>query len=375
MGIKSRATKARANVTKGGGSKSKIDYKAIDKYKVETCGLETEEALPGRISGIVDVGTQAQEPAKIELSPSDDKDDLMKKYPSSWFETENGKEYRCYKRKPVNKFQLTIDFPSVQLDLGKFYGSDQGERPLRMVLNGEFTLAGGFRICGRPISISENNRELSDWSLSPKNTFYKMAKAGKLISGEEDADKLFPAHRLEELLGLAFQFSVKVGFNKKGYLEEKCSFLGPLARGQEVPELDPSLMYIISFDEENSAEALGQLRASLKNTMMLAEDYADPENKIKEQLEAIDPWRAEKYAEIAKEKNPDAEDEEDEGSKGFSAEGSNAGDEEEGVVFDGLELPTDDDEPEGETPEADTPEESDDTPSDDTSSDDNPFDE
>jgi len=339
MGLANRAKKMTQEATSGS---STIDWEALENYIIETADLEEAETMVGIVSGIVDVGLQAEEDGQIEMGANETEESVLADFPDNYFKTIDGKKYKCFKRKPVWKLVLTVDFPQIMLDKGKFFGAEESDpRPLRLLLNGEFTLKGGVKVASRPIAVRDT-KELGDWGLSPKNTFYKMARDAKIIKKGE----VFPKERVEEVLGKAYQFSVQIFRKKgaeagsKGFYTEYCKYVGAVSRGQSVPELDESCLHVVSFDGDNDADDIKQLRASVRNTIIRAEDY--PDSELRRQLEELVPNTKEafqKYLNMTGQSED--EDEDDEFNPEFGAEEQ----EEDPVSEEGIDLAdTDDDE-------------------------------
>ncbi len=289
-------------IAKSGGGFDLESLQKMQEYKVKECGLEEFDVLPGIITGIVDLGLQPQQDGESLLADGESKEEILEKFPKTKFKTIEGKEYKCYPRKPELCVAFVVDFPDIKLNLGQFFKEgDEEEKPLRLVMSGEYFLRGPkLNVISRPTPLKDTNKEFDgQYSLHPKSTAYQMALGAKIISPGEP----FRAQDIESLLGKAFQFKVRVHFKKgkngKQYFTQACAYQAPLARGQSAPAYDEGSLFTVCFDEENPKEVLEQLGAPLKNTMMLATDYADPKNLIKGQLEGIDPWRKEKYEEIA----------------------------------------------------------------------------
>lgn len=267
--------------------RKQIDWAAMNTEIVEVAQLQQPETLVGIISGIYDVGIQPQDDAALEFkgTPEDEAEEVAKN-PNTYFEDmkdyQDGGKVKRYKRFPVKPAQsvvFAIDLPEVIVDKGKYFGNSN-PLPLRLLLGGEFTPSGGKTIAARPfpLSIRKNDKTGNQWSIPFNNTIYKMALAAKLIS---QGDAFLP-ERIDELLGKALQFKVQVFLNDGKYYTEKCAFAAGLARGMKEPEYDSNLLHMIQFDVENKEEDLKQLRASVKNTMRNATDFA--ESKLKAQI-------------------------------------------------------------------------------------------
>lgn len=129
-------------------NRKQVDWDARSKYIVEKVGTQKKaKAMIGIISGIIDLGLQVQEDAKMEWK-GDEASELeeLEKNPDQYFETlPNDKKiptrYKRWKVKPCQQVAFTVDFPGIMLNQSQFFGEDDGvEHPLRMLLNGEFLM-------------------------------------------------------------------------------------------------------------------------------------------------------------------------------------------------------------------------------------------
>lgn len=290
--------------------KQKVDWEGLNKYIVETCGLQNDEVLTGIISGLYDLGIQEQEDAKVEFKGTDE-DELAEiaKSGDVYFETlmdydtKQMKRYKRWPQKPVQSVAFAIDFPDIMLDKGPFFGAESSPKPLRLLLGGEFVLTGGTKIVARPqpIVIRKNDKTNNKWSFMPNSTIYKLAVGTKVIN----AGDAFTGDMLDQLLGKAAQFKARVFFNKDGFYNEKCAFAAGLARGMNTPVFDDSLIHIVQFDADNKEEDLKQLRISVRNTMVRAQDYAG--SKLEGQLNKLFPNSRANTSQNAPEPAPAAE--------------------------------------------------------------------
>ena len=265
-------------VVKSGGNSegSNVDYSALNKYMVETCKLESPEALTGIISGIIDFGMQEQEDAAMEFqgTPEMEAEEMAKEGSNTYFETmkdygDGGKEKR-YKRWPVKPCQtvgLTVDFPDIMIDKGQFFGDDSGElKPLRMVLGGTFN---GVFARQFPLNVRKNDKTNNKWSMPHNSMLHKMAVASKLVTPAAP----FLPEQIDQLLGQALQFEVTIGMRAE-YLNEKIKYMGALGRGMQVPVLDDKYKYMIQFGATNDVTALKHLSSAAKKTMAMSPDFA-----------------------------------------------------------------------------------------------------
>ena len=264
-------------------SESNVDFDALNKYIVEQVGCSTKpEAVIGIVSGVIDLGLQAQEDAKMKWTGDAASEAAeLEKNPNQYFETlpdEKGVPTR-YKRwavKAQRSVAITFDVPSIMLNRGKFFAEDGvgEELPFRGLLNNEFGVKGIGKTVGKPYSLREQRNDNGTWSLKNNTILHKLAQA---VDALDEQGNFKPAY-LGNLIGGAAMFNVHVFLNKQGereYLNEKMSFNGPVPKMMQgmIPTLDEKHMYMINFQGEQDLEALEQLRQSVINTMKMAEDF------------------------------------------------------------------------------------------------------
>lgn len=262
---------------------SNIDFEALSKHVVEAVGCsEKPEALIGIVSGVIDLGLQAQEDAKMEWKgdAASEAEELAKN-DKQYFETlPNDKgvptRYKRWAVKPQRCAALTVDFPSVLVNRGKFFDENGvGEDlPFRGLLNNEFGLKGVGKVVGKPYSLREQRNDDGTWSLKNNTILFKL---GQAVNALDDKGNFKPAY-LGDLIGKAAMFNVHVFLNEHGgkqYLNEKLAFNGPVPKMMQnmIPTLDEKFMYMINFKGEQDLDALKSLRQSVINTMKLAEDF------------------------------------------------------------------------------------------------------
>lgn len=260
----------------------KIDWDARAKYMVETVGTQKKaKAMIGIISGIIDLGLQVQEDARMEWKGDEASEaEELAKNPDQYFETlPNDKgvptRYKRWKVKPCQQVAFTVDFPGVMLNQGQFFGdADAKEHPLRMLLNGEFYLKDVGKIVGKPYNIKEVRNEDGSWSFKSNTQIYKMASAVDVL----DEQGRFKPNMIGKLLGKAALFEVQVYLqesNGKQYLNEKIKLSGqvPDVMVPMIPELDASYIYGVNFKGQQNPEVIKQLRQSVINTMKLAQNF------------------------------------------------------------------------------------------------------
>jgi hypothetical protein len=290
-----------------GKQKSTVDYEALNTYVVEAVGCQQPEVLIGTIVGIVDVGVQRMEDAEIVFTGTEDEEaDIIADKPDTYFKDgfDNGKpvRYKCYPQRDQQSVALVVDFPSVMLNKAQFFkaGSTE-EKPLRMVLGGEFWNSNlKQKLMQRPTALKVMKNTDGKWSFNDKHLLYKMAIASKLI---EPKGVFLPEH-IGKLLGKSFQFEVQI-FNKKGkdnkdYYTEKVGFKAGLGRGMTAEPL-PTEPFVVQFNKENSPESLKELRFHVVNTIKNAVNYEG--SPISKQLDA-----ARSYTKPVESANDDAPD-------------------------------------------------------------------
>jgi hypothetical protein len=282
-------TRAQNNTqSSGSSSQSTVDWAEVDKYRVETAGLQDPETLPGYVSMIVDLGIQEQEPAQLEWTGTEEeKEKRMADFPSTYFKMIDGKEHVCWPNKPQQCVAIAVDFPDIKLNLSQFFNEDgeQEELPLRLWLGGQFFFKGHGMCVSNPaslrvVNLNKDRKGTPIWSLAQNNVLYRMAVGAKLIKNGE----AFLPERIDELLGKSFQFAAQVYFNNKGYYTEYLKFVGGLARGQEELELETEPM-LLQFTEDNDEAALSTVRSHVINTMRRSVEFEG--SNIQKQLDAV----------------------------------------------------------------------------------------
>lgn len=275
------------NIAKSDNStKVEVNYDELNKYVIETAGLQERENLIGYISGIVDLGEQNQNDAEVIFTGSaEDEQAEIEKNPNTYFEdgfdpvSKKQVRYKKWPQRPVQCVAIAVDFPDIMIDKGQFFGKSNSQ-PLRLWMGGSFYIQGAGMVVGRPTPL-KINKSSGQWSFDKKHLFHKMAVASKLIK----ADEPFLPSSIDSLLGKSFQFEVQVFFkNSKGkdYYTEYIKYLGGLGRGQQAhePVNEP---FLIEFDGDLTQENMSNLRSHIINTIKQANNYEG--SKIAEYLE------------------------------------------------------------------------------------------
>lgn len=261
----------------------RVDYKAMNKYMVETCGLEKEKTVVGIVSGIVDLGLQQQEDAMVEYNGTEEQErEETASKPQTYFETIGGKRYKRWPQKPQYAVAITVDFPGIIVDKGQFY-DNSNPAPLRICLNGQFWRKElGVMGLGRifTLTLRKNDKTHDKWSLLPNNTLYKMAVGSGII---EQGEAFLPKD-IDNLLGKALLFKARVWFNGE-YYSEKITYAAGLVEGMPVPEYDESLLYSVGFMSDNDDKSIKFLTNPIINTMKMSSEWEG--SKVQEQIERV----------------------------------------------------------------------------------------
>lgn len=275
-------------------SKSEVDFDALNRYVVETAGLQERDTVTGVISMIVDVGEQELPDAENTFTgTAEDEAAEIAKNPNTYFkdgfdqDTKKPVRLKCWPQKPQQCVAFAVDIPDIVIDKGQFFG-DSKPLPLRLWMGGQYYLPGKGMVIGRPTPLKYTNldktRQTKVWSLAQNSLPYKMAVAAKIIKPGE----AFLPERVDELLGQAFQFTAQVhmkpGRDGKEFYTEYVNFAAALGRGMTAPEL-PFEPMVVMFNADNDPEAVKNLRNHVVNTIKGANNYEG--SKIKEQIEAV----------------------------------------------------------------------------------------
>lgn len=268
-------------------NRPKVDWDARAKYIVDKVGTQAKpKAMIGVVSGIIDLGLQAQEDARMEFNGGEEAErEELAKNPQQYFETlPNDKgvptRYKRWAVKPCQQVALTIDFPSIKLNQSQFFGDDNGqEHPLRMILNGEFYMKDVGKVVGKPYNVKEVKQADGSWAFKNNTQIHKLAAATDVLN----ENGFFKPKDLGKLLGKAALFEVQV-FLKKGtdgkeYLNEKIKLSGqvPEVMIPMIPELPAEYIYGVNFKGAQDQKVIKQLRQSVINTMKLAQNFEGSE--------------------------------------------------------------------------------------------------
>ncbi|MDV7392475.1 hypothetical protein RZS08_14010, partial [Arthrospira platensis SPKY1] len=96
-------------------SKQVVQYDDLNKYVVETAGLQERETLVGYVSMIVDLGTQNQPDAEVVFTgnENDEKEEFAKNpntYFKDGFDQQSKKQvrFKCWPQKPVQCVAVAV---------------------------------------------------------------------------------------------------------------------------------------------------------------------------------------------------------------------------------------------------------------------------
>lgn len=301
-----------ATTQQSNSNKPTVDFTALNQYVVETCRLQQPETMLGVISVIVDLGTQKQNDAEYDLEPEDKQltiEQLTEKYSLDIHEGKVRKFDKSFDSKTrswvIRKFVpqqdrqsivYAVDFPSIMLDKGKFFGEEEGKnvKPLRLWIGGQYWNKYQEKMLVQnviPLKVKNiaDDGQPKKWSMATNSSLYKMAVAAKIIN---QGDAFLPQDA-DKLLGKTLQFKTQVFFNRgkdgKDYYTEKLAFATGLTRDQAEKQVDNT--YLIQFNQENDPQALKELRKHVVNTIENATNYVNQEtgepSAIKRQLEAL----------------------------------------------------------------------------------------
>ena len=292
------------NQSTGASEETKAKFEAMNKYVVETVGLEKQKTLVGVISAIVDLGSQPLPDSEYVLEGDQvgqsqealmdarTEDEIKRGIYYDIGYNGNTKQREVMKKvpqKPQQCVAIAVDFPSKMIDKGQFFDEEVSkDAPLRIWYGGKYwngekmVIQNLTSLKQRPIT--QNGK---DWSLNPKSVLHKMAVAAELVEG---TSSVFRPERLDELLGKAFLFTVQVGFeNGKGknagkqFYKEKVNFTGALMEGMPVPVLERTNLVMLGAD--NDEQAVKEIPAHIRNTIAQSKEFAG--SKLEAQLKAL----------------------------------------------------------------------------------------
>jgi hypothetical protein len=268
-----------------GAERKEVKWDDLNAHVIEAAGTANKaRSIPGVISGIYDLGEQNREDGeKVFTGDAAAEAKIKADKPLTYFKDgvdEKGNKVRleCWPQKAVQQVAIAVDFPQVIVDKGQFFGTSN-PLPLRMLLNGEFSLSDGIKIVGRPYSISETKHDIGNnkhvWAFAKNNGLHKLADATEIL----DSNGLFTKNRIGELLGKValFQFRVYMKPSKKdpskSYFTEEIKLSGVIPEGISAPEIPEGILHGVNVWGPSDPEAVKQLRLCVKNTIKRALNY------------------------------------------------------------------------------------------------------
>lgn len=292
-------SKFKLNVTTSNQTEGKerkvVDWNALNDHVIEVAGTANKtRSIPGVISGVYDLGEQKLEDAAIPVTDEKFKkafpefdgseaqqEAVIAKYTNRTnvrFEKVENVLCLRYVQNPVQQVAIAVDFPQILVDKGQFFGNSK-PLPLRLLYNGEFTTPGDkTKIVGRPFNLRDTKHDLGNgksvWAFAKNNGLHKFAAAAELL----DENGLFNKERTAELIGKVVQFQVRVWMKPakvgdKKFFTEDISLVGMVPEGVAIPDVPEAILHMVNLHGENDAEAVKQMRVSIKNTMKRAINY------------------------------------------------------------------------------------------------------
>ena len=264
-------------------NRPKVDWEALNQHVIDAAGTQNEsKAEIGIITGIIDLGLQVQEDARMEWKgDAASEEEELAKNPNQYFETlPNDKgvptRYKRWQVKPCQQVAITVDFPSILVNKGQFFGDENAQPlPLRMLLNGEFYLKDVGKVVGKPYNIKEVKQADGSWAFKNNTQLHKLAAA----TGVLNEKGFFKPGMLGNLIGKAALFDIQVflkkGSDGKSYFNENIKLSGkiPQIMVPMIPEIDKSLLFGVNFKGEQDTAVLKNLRQSVINTMKQAVNF------------------------------------------------------------------------------------------------------
>lgn len=309
------------------GSSSNVDWDALNDYTYEMVtngGRSEKQSLIGRITKLYELGEQERDDqvlkydAKVKgehawrFEASEEKGkEGEQKDPTARIEVRKikGKDEEClvYSQKPVRQMTMAIDFPEKMLDLGQFWGNDDGvEKPLREHIGGQWfrKLEDGSRVdvVGRPINLVHTNVNRQVKDAEPLYAFGKTSLVFKLANACDVLDETgnFKVQHINKLLGKFCMFEVNTYWNtwKRADGTEGRKLVttilptGRLSERDEafvesdlLPRMDEDDLGGLVFKKPNRERDLKEVKALVKRTMGLALDYEG--SKLQKELDEL----------------------------------------------------------------------------------------
>lgn len=249
-------------------SEGTIDFDGFNEHLFERIGNDNRVGI---ISGIIDLGIQQPEDFVEDFKDTPAQNKALER-DNVYLDEQDGKQVIVTQQKPCRQLAVSVDFPEVMIDYGKFFNEDNSseEKPYRHILNGEWfdktaremVLAKGYNIKCKP-----DDTVPSGWAYASNNTIAKLANASGLVDGSVDQN-----FDLGSLLGQVVMFDLKATKNGK-YVNISCKSPSKKHSAIPVPEHNVKT-YGVRFDIQNDPEILKELRKSVVNTMKRSESFA-----------------------------------------------------------------------------------------------------
>jgi hypothetical protein len=273
-----------------------VNFDELGQYVFDTVNAPEPDARIMVISGVVDLGLQKQEDARMEWKGTEAEKAAVEAKAAAgesqeYFEVVPHGQHNIptlCKRWPVKDLReiaIFVDDPATIINRGKFFDEDGvGEDlPYRMMLNNEFYQKGVGKIPGRAINLKEHRDDKGNWGFKNNTILYKIGQA----VGALDTQGMMKPQYLGNLIGKAVLCNVTVTLNEDGgkkYLNEKVGFNGPVPKVMVplIPVLDEKHLFMINMKGQNDPDAVKNLRQSCINVIKQASNFA--ESDLRQQL-------------------------------------------------------------------------------------------
>lgn len=277
-----------------------VNFDELNQHIVDTVKAKKPDSRILIISGIVDLGYQKQEDAKMEWKGTDaERAEIEEKAArgetKEYFEVVPHGQHNVptlckrWPTKDQREIAIFLDDPTKLVNYGQFFGNEDAEAlPYRMMLNNEFYNKDlGGKIPGRDINLREHRNDDGSWGFKSNTILYKIGQAVGVLDGEDGVEGNMKPQYLGNLIGKAILCNVTVSLTESGgkkYLTEKVGFNGavPSMMQPMIPVLDDKHMFMINMKGENDPNAIKNLRQSCINKLKWATNFADSD--LRQQL-------------------------------------------------------------------------------------------
>ena len=221
------------------------------------------------LSGIIDVGTQEQEPARYDWEDTPQQREKLETVEGCHLD---GNEI-VIPRKPAPSIVMMADFPETLVDYGKHPYSESKEenwQPYRHLITNE------FKGCATPCPLT-HTKKTGVWAYDVKHRVSQIASAADLCDGVAPQD-----FDLGELLGAVF--TMELGAVRNGeYINVKAKTISKKHEAIPVPKHDIQPFGIL-MNGENDPEDVKMIRKSIKTLLAKSPDYEG--SLLKQQIES-----------------------------------------------------------------------------------------